>query len=509
MTPETTKYSDFSFLLESGSIGFYNKCEVIEIFGFDLKINQPFNIFTLIVFEDSQQHESEELLTKKLEKFKLLKNIKWGIKRRVITIEKAKSLFENLQNKNTFKITDEIKIGSLQFLNKQYVQPNDSFVAPQINYVLKNNFHSGSYLIEGVDSTKENIKFLLDEPTLLNDFSEKVHDIIPISIGAVSDRLGNVLFQFPINIFKVKLLTLGLDEGIQLDFFFNPKLKKEPSLQIIAQNKTDDILFDYIVQDIINNEQILMDTSSLTTLQVFDKGNNLIVYKNSFNSIKNIVMNMDIISPQNRFFFIDKEQHRITVSHKQSPDIIGSQSKLFSNWVYNRKYEQELKDLEQSKSFTQYKGINGDKEKALNNIRSLIHRYGRSGVYLWDPYLSAKDIKETLYFCKNYNVKLKAITDIKHIQSEVKEFQRDDSKYLMLDLEVRRKYKNYGHKFHDRFLIFPLEQPKIWSLGTSINSVGMSHHIIQEVQHSQHILNSFNELWEELNHEECLVWKST
>ena len=498
---------DFDFLLTNGNIGFYNQCEVIEIFAINQNTKRKFNIFTLIIFEYTQQPKLEEFLTKKLEQFKKNKGIKWGIKRHIISLQKAKSVFNDLKNKNLFKITDEINIGKLQFQSKQYAQPNDLFIEPQINNVLKNNFHSGSYIVEGFDNTKENISFLLDNPKQLNAFSEQVSKIIPISIGSISDRLGNVIFQFPINIFKLQMLVLGLNKGIQLDFSFNSKLIKEPELQMIIQNKFDDMILDYRVQDIKNKEPIYINTSEEVQFQIYNKENNLIVHKNKFTTIKSVTLSVGIISPQNRFFTIGDKEHRISVSHEQPTDIIGEQDEECKAWIDNRKYDKELKRLEQLKSFIQYKGSGEDRKKALNDIRGLIRQHGRSGVYLWDPYLFATDIKQTLYFCKNTNVELKAIT-IKNHHTDVKEFERDDKKYLLLNLEVRKQHGNYGSEFHDRFLIFPLEKPKVWSLGTSVHSLGNAHHIMQEVQHAQHILNAFNELWNELNHKDCLVWKS-
>lgn len=56
-------------------------------------------------------------------------------------------------------------------------------------------------------------------------------------------------------------------------------------------------------------------------------------------------------------------------------------------------------------------------------------------------------------------------------------------------------------------IIFPLEKPRVWSLGASVNQLGEKHHILQEVKNAQHILNAFEELWAQLNHEECIVWK--
>ena len=51
------------------------------------------------------------------------------------------------------------------------------------------------------------------------------------------------------------------------------------------------------------------------------------------------------------------------------------------------------------------------------------------------------------------------------------------------------------------------KKPQVWSLGTSVNSLGKSHHIIQSVSHPQPIVDAFEELWDKLSVEECLVWK--
>jgi hypothetical protein len=110
---------------------------------------------------------------------------------------------------------------------------------------------------------------------------------------------------------------------------------------------------------------------------------------------------------------------------------------------------------------------------------------------------------------------MKAISGLKQDNSKeqvkqdmLNEFKKDKKEFLFLDLEVRGKIGNNGYDFHDRFLIFPLEKPKVWSLGISVNQLGASHHILQEVKNAQHILNAFNKLWDALNNKECLVWKS-
>jgi len=496
----------FNELTQDGNVGFYNKCESIEVFGFNNETKEAFNILTLIVFEDTEQDEAKELVTQKLNKFKGIKHIKWGIQRRIISIGVAKKLFQSLQG-NEFRIDKELKVGKLHISNKQYVQSDDTYVKPQLNQLLKNNFHCGSYIIEAFDNSKENIRFLLDAPASLNSFSESVSEILPISLGSVSDRLGNIIFQFPINICKVKTCTLGQDKGFQLAFSWHPKITAEPQLQVVARNEFDDVVLNSLIKDIENNTPVLMETSNHVSLEVINQENNLIIHKEAFTTIKQIGVNMGLVSPQNRFFSIDGIQKEISIIRKQPTMLMGDQGKDTCEWVRTRKYKLELKALESSKSFIQYKGLEGETEKALGDVRELINQFGDDGVYLWDPYLSAKDIKSTLYYLST-DAELRAITDIRHISQERKEFETDDKAYLFLNLEVRRRFQNYGSKFHDRFLIFPLEQPKVWSLGTSVNSLGKSHHILQEVKNAQHILNAFNELWADLAYEECLVWKS-
>lgn len=221
----------------------------------------------------------------------------------------------------------------------------------------------------------------------------------------------------------------------------------------------------------------------------------------------------NLIEPQKRIFTINNKIQKIEVVHKVMNNIYGKKKdKPFDDWVRERKYEQELKELERSKAFVQYFG--NEKEKALNDVGELINRYGEKGVYLWDPYLSAEDIKQTLYYSEITYAPLRAISGLKQNSKEeskremIEEFEKDDKQFLFFDLEVRGKIGSSGYDFHDRFLIFPLEQPKVWSLGISVNQLGASHHILQEVKNAQHIVNAFDKLWDELNSEECLVWKS-
>lgn len=508
----------FDFLLNRSNIGNYNKCEIIEIFGMKKKSKIHFNIFTLIVFENTKQIDIEGLMTEKLQKFENIKDINWGIQRRIVDIDIVEKLYDDLLNKKIFQIDKKLEIGSLKLLSEQYIQSEDSFTKPQLNYILKNNFKYGSYILEFFDEDKNNCQFLLDKPQILNSLSERLSEIIPIKIGNLSDRLGNIIFQFPINSFTmnwtIKNKELHTYDGLEFEINSKNDNFDINNLFIRTHEENDNsVTRQRLIQVKDNTTKILLDDCFSTTIEVFDKNSSLLLYKNKFSIMKQMNLNMGIVNPQKRVFSINEKIQKIEVTHHQNSIYGKENNKEYDEWIRDRKYEQELKELEKNKSFIQYLG--NQKEKALLDIRILINKYGENGVYIWDPYLSADDIKNVLYFSQKAYVPLKAITGLKQNSNKeiakqeiITKLNSDDKQFLFLNLEIRAKIGSNGYDFHDRFIIFPSEKPKVWSLGISINQIGESHHILQEVKNAQHILNAFNDLWKKLDKEECLVWKS-
>lgn len=499
----------FDFLLNNSNIGTYNKCEIIEIFGIKKNSKIPFNIFTLIVFENTKQINIEGLMTEKLHKFENIKDISWGIKRRIVEISIVKKLYDDLLNKKIFQIDKQLEISSLKLLSEQYIQPEDSFTNPQLNYILKNNFKYGSYILEFFDEDKGNCQFLFDEPETLNSFSERLSEIIPIKIGNLSDRLGNIIFQFPINSFTMTWTTIKnkvLHKYEGLKFEINSKNDNFDINNLfirIHEENDNSVTRQRLVEVKENIIEILLDDCSGTTIEIFDKNSSLLLYKNEFSIMKQMNFNMQLMNHQKRVFNINGKVHKTEVSHHQNSVYGKEKNKEYDEWIRDRKYEEELNELESNKSFIQYFG--NQKDKALLDIRTLISKYEENGVYIWDPYLSADDIKNVLYFSQKAYVPLKAITGLKQNsnkeiakQEMIEKFNDDDKQFLFLNLEIRAKIGSNGYDFHDRFIIFPLEKPKVWSLGISINQIGESHHILQEVKNAQHILNAFNDLWEKI-----------
>ena len=96
---------------------------------------------------------------------------------------------------------------------------------------------------------------------------------------------------------------------------------------------------------------------------------------------------------------------------------------------------------------------------------------------------------------------------------EYKQKMNDDFNSLSNNYGVTLKFlaqhDQYGWEFHDRFLILiptdELNLPEVYSLGTSINMLGKTHHIIQKITNPNIILSNFENLWKELDNSNCII----
>jgi hypothetical protein len=505
----------FNQLKTDGNIGFYTHCEIVQIFGCQKDIKGVFNIYTLVIFQDKSFKESDPaFLIDGL--ISITNNISCGVQTAILSIENAILFFENLFTSKKFQFgnNSECNIGNIKFLDKLFVRNSNSMKSPQLNYILKNNFHNGSYIIEAFDDNKKHTSFLLDDPVKLNTISEKINEIIPLKIANVSDRIGSIIFQFPVNNFRVNVGCEKDQNLLTLYFDLHKSYEFPDSLFAIANNKFDDCVFAFNTKQITDiHDSISIDSSGVVELTIISKDTNLILFHDEVSFIEGISFNSNLISYQNRCFHINNELFRVSVYMQNQFNAGNNEIKHVRTLINKRKYLHQQKDLENSKEFIQY--MVDSSQKALADIRTLVAQYGDSGVYLWDPYLSAIDIKNTLYFTPKLGVTLRAITGLRQFNNKTqiieemkKEFDKDDKKFLFLNLEVRGKYGNNGYDFHDRFILFPLERPLVWSLGISVNQLGQSHHILQNISNPQHVLNAFNKLWDELDNSECIVWKN-
>lgn len=531
-------------LFVNGVLGFYDQVEVTEIFAI-LPDKSITNIYTIIVAENRNNEPMVEptFINQKRITLKKLKEWKFGIKQYTVVIKDILGFLYQLDSDNTWSASGEVLNvdDTLIFQPPKYVA-SDSFDEVPINKVLKNNFWDGSYIVEWENTTKSRLKKLLDNPFFLQELSEKIQQYVPISLASVSDRLGNFIVQIPNEILKARCGKVNReDDDLQLTIEFHPDAEPR-DLILNCEMEYDQSIYGYRSTIIrashseIINIPIQYDQGTHKRV-IWDLKNEIILSATRPSLfIKTIYLGGGIIENEPRIFAFSGEDIRIKVQHMQAPSAIGEDPLKSVNWTEKRIYKDEKQKLLKQKIFVQYKPISGqvnkEHSKAIKDIRSLITKYGENGVWLWDPYLSADDLLKTLFYCPYFNADLRALTNLEvykpnnhcgckdkpdskkgknaQFEEQRKIFNALDSNWFGIKLEFRARIGNSGWNFHDRFLIFPETIQRgvlAWSLGTSVNSVGKQHHILQQVDDGQLIADAFMELWNQLDKEEHIIVK--
>jgi hypothetical protein len=519
--------TDFEILTENGNTGFYQSCEITQFFLQEKESKEVTNFFILASFEDKPfaTRNHKFLTSKKGLKINDIYNL--GIQRYYLSKDEAKEIFYTLNKDNQWNYEGDssLKLGKLKGLTKQFIPSREG---QRINHILKNNFHNGSYILEFFDESKKHVDFILDmnQIKLLNQVSEKIKKLVPIDLSVLRDRIGNIIFQFPITTLNTKSKALPTWDGVELKFKWSNRLQMLPNCLIQVESIIDK---NYMGSKVVEynkaeNQQIIIgNLDQINHIKIWLKNPSLLLSTFDGTYIREFCLNTGIISHEPRIFEIAGKKQKVAVSSKGMSHGKKAEPK-YTTYINNTLYEAEKLSLERTLSFKQY--FKGSSHDAFRDIRTLINRNDNNGVCLWDPYLRADDIFKTLFFSPTQNTILRAIGSIDSSTKKAYNQKRFNEKQIIaaeteklnnpkhnnygLNLEFRIQHNSFGWSFHDRFLIFTgskLDRPKVYSLGASINSLGKSHHILQEVSHPQRVIDAFEELWEKLNNEDCLVWK--
>ena len=512
-------------ILAIPSIGNFKCIELFEVIGIK-DSNPPFNIFSLAVAHETDLSLTEkEEITPNLIKLKADKSLKFGIFKRIVSIEDFVNIISDLVTLGANEDDgNKLCYGHLKAIPPVYVPPLERGKNEFLG-LLKNNFFGGSHIFEWFDESKEYITPLIENLAALDELSGKLQEYLPIKIGTHSDRLGNIIVQIPCAAvaFAIErrdehshrlLSNLAVSPHFSGEINFSGIFWREQHGSIIDFQKISSV----IGENIIPFQQI----NGSGYYVIWDENNQIIC---SGGQVRFVVeyMNCSINIHENsqRIFKLPNgEEKRINISTPTSQSQIGKNIKDYRNWVRNRFLKIEKQELHDTLKLRQFK--RDMRQEALDFIRELIKEYGKNGIYLWDPYLNAKDLLETVFFSPYANSPIKALTGLKIAPQENKtssykadlanEINQAIRQASWLNLIFVNADRSKIGDFHDRFIIFPqtIDEPvRAWSLGTSMNSLGKSHHIIQEVEDGQIIADVFEEMWEQsINDEDNIIWKS-
>jgi hypothetical protein len=554
----TNQLSEFERLSAEGRIGFYKRFEVTEILGFPNAAGAPVNVFSLLVGEDRPANTDAAPVTWLNGKKRIhIPGTDWnfGIARYEITPQALSVAIKRYADTGTWNPAGAtLPVESLLPTPPLFI-PADSYQPHPWNRVLKNNFWGGSYLLEMANATKASTEILLAEPTLLKALAAAVLPFVPIAIDGLSDRLGNVVIQLPVTAVFSTVHNSG-NGAYQLETRWHPKSTPRP-LRVSCEVVNDTVLTAYAAAPVeIPHTHLPMRDPQGSALRyvVWDDVDRVIVAASApLYFVHGINLSVSVAGTAAvREFFAPEDDDSLK---PQKLEVQGSEHRSFvgkvsgppnGDWTDQRIYRASALATRESREFIQYgAGTDGRSEhaRALSDIRWLIGKWGQHGAWLWDPYLTADDVLKTLFFCSYSGADLRALSAGKGIPpqqrtlpppsclaqlmqwrrkpepapsvpswSDIQAARFDQAKGNLagVKLEFRVRRGQHGWPFHDRFLIFP--QPKApakaWSLGTSLNSLGRQHHILQHVSDGQLVMDAFLELWQSLAEPEHLVWKT-
>jgi hypothetical protein len=520
--------TELSRFTARGVLGFYTHFEAIEIFVVTDEDRRPRNILSLLVTEEREDADvsASEFLGDRI-RVSGLKSWAFGIKRSVWPLSKLDTILERFRSSQEWNVSDaQLQVGSLTPLPTQFV-PADSTVSAPLNGILKNNFWAGSYVVELMDIDKSVLKPLFDEPSLLQSVSAELLKRLPIKLASLSDRLGNIVIQVPVTILVASFGRNRLTGETLVNTRWHPKATLRP-LRASCETQFDGALTAFASDNITGTELSLptVDGAGMQRCTLWDQQNQVLVAATGATSfISRIGFNLQPLDPKPRVFTRSGNEVRVGLTNTIESEVKAPEPERGKSWTDRRLYNEEAGRLASQRRFVQYRPLPGQESttrtKALDDVRQLLRWYGQKRVCLWDPFLSAEDILDTLFYCPHSRAELRALTaareprrddrtDQTFADKQRAQFATANSNFRSLRLEYRMKVGQAGWSFHDRFLIFPETQegPLAWSLGASVNSLGRQHHILQKVDDAQLIADAFEELWKALDQPEQLIWKA-
>lgn len=521
-------------LIVPGVLGSYTHFEATEVVGIVEGQDSAINLFTLLVAEDRLEEAPQPaaFLNSKPIRMKSLTGWHFGIMRYTRPIAELIPALEELDITGQWRQSGEpLTVGKLTSLPPTFVPPDSATPVPW-NHVLKNNFWNGSHLFEWADPDKKILQPFFDQPPRLQELSEAVQKWVPLGVASLSDRLGNFAVQLPVTVLMSSFGMLQNGHDFVVEVTWHPKAAPR-SLQASLRLEFDELITGY-TSALIQTARTVLPMPARWGLHrgtIWDEQyQNVLAATGPSSFIWSVPLNRGVMSSEPRIFSVRRadgciNKYRVGLVHLTKSLIGPPQSDDAGGWTQRRMYREEVSQLARERRFVQYKPLPGQEqrehEKALQDLRALIDGYGSEGAWLWDPFLSAHDILETLFHCKYANAELRALSaadeadDSQGTRASFAERQRAvfeaaQSNMQGLRLEYRAKTGTAGWHFHDRFLIFPKTDggALAWSLGSSINSLGKKHHILQRVDDGQLVMDAFVELWNQLAGPEHLVWKN-
>lgn len=529
-------------ILEDGNLGFYRFYKATMIL---LNISGTFyNYFTNIDF--SEKYDCEQKLTFLTHApIEITPKIKLMIGEEIRPVEEFIPFWENCIINNSFTNNGiTVLLDSIFETPLKYVPSTDptggqfNLHIPIEKYLYGSNFQGNYYLLELFSA-----KNYFDNNLITKDFEKIQNEIkkchLQFDLKNIADRVGNIVCKFNIEVISAKPLSLGYSRGISYEFSKDPRTPAEKTYSIEVIQEFDKMIYEYF-----SNPSYTFDkpieippNQFLNKIIIIDNSTNLIV----FHSLINYIISIDytsLVLPSWWSVSSYSGERKLKIGHEilQIPfDTRQALGDIFTfiepSKVHRARKQENAEFLKEQLHLISYNA--GEHQDAISDIRKIMNNpsllWDLEEILILDPYLDYNDIIATAFHCKKKGIRIRAVCNYGDIHNNRTTSQNsnalcyDDFKRTAVSklneslgeetdiiIEYRSVHDNHGQPFHDRYLIlkYNINGYKVWSLGSSINSIGNRHSIIQIVATPTLIANIFEEIWANTDCENCLIFKN-
>ena len=523
-------------LVKYGNIGYYQffKATMLVL----LIDEKPINYFTCFEFSQNYKHEQKfKYLTKS--PCTIRKGIQLCIGEIIISIDKFNLIWNDYITKKEYSIENNSVILDSTFeTDARFVPAIDpttgqyNMFIPIEKHLFGSDFIGNYYLFE-----------LFSENKQLSILSNKDIDKIQIEIQKIAliyklniltDHIGSLVCKFPIEIVKHHPILLNRQQGIRINFDKDQRVGEERRFLLTFMQEFDQcICYNKTVENFDFKEIVIYPNQHINKITIIDSQSELIVYALYLDYTLKVGYDRDIQPPwvvANGYF----QTRKINLNGKLQEIGLnfvaraGEVCEFIDTGRTNKRIEKEKQRFFYDYHILRSYAVNEHK-RAIIDIREIINMpqllWDLQEICIIDPYLMPADLIETVFFSKVKNITIKALCSYHAIHnnknmrgstSDIKGFKTRIENELNdalcnetdLQLDYRTICDGHGEPFHDRYLIlkYGINGCRAYSLGSSINSIGKQHTIIQAVLAPEIIAVIFDNLWNKTDFHECKLY---
>ena len=404
-----------------------------------------------------------------------------------------------------------------------------------LEYGIYGSNFMGNYYIFELISRKTVLEKILSPKIVLNIKDFLLSHKINYRLDKLFDRIGNIIVKMPIEVLLATPIKLGM-YGIELQFSLQRPFEHNRYCLSVTQTHDGLILENGINTDFDCTIVKINPNQCKTTISITDQANSLTLYYGSFDYSLFSNYGAQITPPslvaqipEKRILHINGNDETIELPNIQMAGPIY----LFEEMSMASKRKIALDDEWFQKRGYLKAYSTQEHEKALHDIIDIVSNnlpWDLDELWVIDPYLKVEDLADTVLRARIKNIFIKALCDFSAIdgnpETKLKQgnghnfssFQSHESQLLHsilgdntdIKIEYRSIRMGYGHSFHDRYIImnYKLNRVRVWALGSSINSIGKKHSILQIVNTPEIILSEFEQIWRETDRDECRIFSN-